>query len=103
MPSHAALRLRTTAEAWLSFMIVGSGASSAALCFRGQQWSTGCGCISAQAFTDRFARAFEGAQVAVKLVRPVGAQFERIEFESELCGVDLFVELSGVLGFDDRV
>src|SRR6185436_12864208 len=80
-----------------------SSAGSAGPRLQDEQWTTGRSCISVQAFENRFARAFECAWIAIKLKRPVSAQFKRVEFESELRGVDLFVELPRVLCFDDGV
>src|SRR6185295_20040108 len=80
-----------------------SSAGTAGPWFQSEQWTTGRSCISVQAFKNRFARAFECARIAIKLERPVSAQFKRVEFESELRGVDLFVEMTGGLCFDDCV
>src|SRR6185295_9280785 len=59
--------------------------------------------MPAQAFANGFTRACKCFWIAVELVGPVGAELERVEFESELSGVDPFVEMSGVLCIDDAV
>src|SRR5687768_6518805 len=48
-----------------------------------------------------FASAFEGRQVSVKLIGPVGAEFEGIEFECQLSCIKVAFQLSGFLGLDD--
>src|SRR5215213_8979280 len=59
--------------------------------------------MPAQTFANRFARTCKCLRIAVELEGPVRAEFERIEFESELSGVDVFVQVPGVLRLDDRV
>src|SRR5262249_31996433 len=66
-----------------------------------QQRSARCGCVPAQTLANSFARAFERAQVAVELERPIGSEFKRVEFKSELRRIDFFVELSGLLCLDN--
>src|SRR6185369_11777704 len=106
MPSHAALRLRTTADAEVvltSCIRFVSSASFAGPRFgSGQQRRAYGGCKPAQAFADRFASAFERLRIAVELKGPVRAQFERVNFESELRGVNRLLQMTGVLCFDDE-
>src|SRR5215207_10386619 len=80
-----------------------SGACFAGRGFGQRQQRSSCRSrIPAQAFTNGFARAFECALVAIELERPVRAEFQRVEFESELSSVDGFVEMAGLLRLDDR-
>lgn len=59
--------------------------------------------MPAQPFANRFAGARKCFGIAVELKGPVGAELERVEFESELSGVEVFVEMAGALCLDDRV